>query len=104
MARRVPRLSTTFRRRLDRLGLRAGTTAYRAVFATIRALETGKLPGAADHETEFSPGRAYVRRIAGQNLWILYRFDDDHVFVMTARSDVLRSRAERDQRRPELVR
>jgi hypothetical protein len=85
VARRVPRLSTTFRRRLDTLGVRAGTREYRAVFATISALETGALPGAADHETEFSPGRAYVRRVAGHNLWIPYRFDDDHIFVMTAR-------------------
>jgi len=86
VARRVPRLSTTFRRRLDGLGVRAGTKEYRAVFATISAMESGTLPGAADHECEFSPGRAYVRRVAGHNLWILYRFDDEHVFVMTARS------------------
>jgi hypothetical protein len=26
-----------------------------------------------------------VRGFAGHNLWILYRFDDEHVFVMTAR-------------------
>lgn len=59
---------------------------YRAVFATIGVLETGALPGIAGHETEFSPGRAYVRRVSGHNLWILYRFDDDSVFIMTARS------------------
>jgi len=87
VARRVPRLSTTFRRRLDGIGVRAGTLAYRAVFATIRALETGTLPGAADDETEFSPGRAFVRRVPGNNLWVLYRFDDDHVFIMTARNE-----------------
>ena len=87
MARRVPRLSTTFRVGLDRLGVRAGTKAYRAVFATIGAMEAGALPGPADHETDFRPARAYVRRVAGQNLWILYRFDDDHVFVMTARNE-----------------
>lgn len=87
MARRIPRLSTTFRRRLDRLGFRSGTKEYRAVFATISALETGASPGVADHETEFSPGRAYVRRVAGHNIWILYRFDDEHVFVMTARGE-----------------
>ncbi len=86
MARRVPRLSTTFRRRLDTLGVRPGTAEYRAVFVTISTLGTGALPGVADHETEFSPGRAYVRRVAGHNLWLLYRFDDDHVFIMTARS------------------
>ena len=57
------------------------------MFATIRPMETGTLPGAADHGTEFSPGRAYVRRVAGQNLWILYRFAADHVFIMTARAE-----------------
>jgi hypothetical protein len=85
VARRVPRLSTTFRRSLDRLGVRAGTREYRAVFAALGAMEAGPLPGAADHETGFSPGRAHVRRVTGHNLWILYRFDDEHVFVMTAR-------------------
>lgn len=56
------------------------------MFATINAMETSALPGPGDHETEFSPGRAYVRRVTGHNLWLLYRFDDDHVFMMTPRS------------------
>jgi len=86
VARRVPRLSTTFRRSLDRLGVRAGTKEYRAVFAAIGAMEAGTLPGAPDHETAFSPGRAFVRRVLGQNIWILYRFDDEHLFVLTARN------------------
>lgn len=86
MARRVPRLSTTFRRSLDRLGVRAGTKEYRAVFAAIGAMEAGPLPGAADHETAFAPGRAFVRRVLAQNLWILYRFDSQHLFVLTARN------------------
>jgi hypothetical protein len=25
--------------------------------------------------------------VVGQNLWILYRFDDEHVSVMTARAE-----------------
>jgi hypothetical protein len=51
----------------------------------MRALASAALPGAGDFETPFSPGRAFVRRVVGQNLWTLYRFDDDQVFVMTAR-------------------
>jgi hypothetical protein len=51
----------------------------------MRALAAADLPGAGDFETSFSPGRAHVRRVASQNLWLLYRFDDDFVFVMTAR-------------------
>ena len=58
----------------------------RAVNATIRTLKDDALPGAGDYETAFAPGRAYVRRVVGQNLWLLYRFDDEHISVLTARS------------------
>jgi len=58
------------------------------VFAAIGALvKTEQLPGVADDETRFAPTRAYVRRVAGHNVWILYRFDDEHVYVMTARGE-----------------
>jgi hypothetical protein len=57
------------------------------VSAATRALAAGDLPGAGDFETSFSPGRAHVRRVPGHNLWLLYRFDDQHVFIMTARGD-----------------
>ncbi len=83
---RVPRLSTTLRRTLDALGVRSGTALHRAVNATIRALKNDTLPGAGDYETAFAPGRAHVRRVPGQNLWLLYRFDNEHVTVMTARN------------------
>lgn len=59
---------------------------HRAVFATIRALSTDPLPGAGDYETAFLPSTAYVRRVTGQNIWLLYRFDDEHLSVMTARN------------------
>jgi hypothetical protein len=26
-----------------------------------------------------------VRRVTGQNIWLFYRFDHDHVFILTAR-------------------
>ena len=86
VAARILRVSTTFRRSIDKLGVQAGSPAYRAVFATMRGLASAELPGAGDFETSFSPARAFVRRVGGHNLWIIYRFDDDHVFVMTARS------------------
>lgn len=85
MAARILRVSTTFRRSVEKLGVPAGSPAYRAVSATMRALASAALPGAGDFEIRFSPGRAFVRRVVGQNLWILYRFDDDQVFIMTAR-------------------
>lgn len=47
------------------------------MFATIAALaDANELLGAADDETTFAPGRAFVRRVDGRNVWILYRFDD----------------------------
>jgi hypothetical protein len=78
-------VSTTVRRSVEKLGVLAGSPAYRAVTATIRALASAELPALADFETAFSPGRAFVRRVGGHNLWVLYRFDDHNVFVMTAR-------------------
>lgn len=86
MARRITRLSTTLGRSLDRIGVRSGTALHRAVYATIRSLGTDALPGAGDYETSFAPGVAHVRRVPAQNLWLLYRFDDEHVTVMTART------------------
>lgn len=86
MAGRTLRLSTTFRQSVQRLGVPSGSPAYRAVSATMRALASSPLPGGGDFETPFSPGRAYVRRVAGHNLWVLYRFEDEHVFILSARS------------------
>jgi hypothetical protein len=65
-----------------------GSPGFRAVFAAVAALaEADALPGVADDETTFGPGRAFVRRVGGRNVWILYRFDDDNVFAMTTRGD-----------------
>jgi hypothetical protein len=86
VAGRILRLSTSFRQSVQRLGVPSGSRAYRAVSATLRALVSTPLPGGGDFETPFSPGRAYVRRVVGHNLWLLYRFDDEPVFVLTARS------------------
>jgi hypothetical protein len=86
VARRVAQLSTRFRRSVIDLGLAPGSLGFRAVFATVAALAgTDELPGPGDDETSFGPGRAFVRRVSGRNVWILYRFDDQHVYVMTTR-------------------
>ena len=87
MAGRILKISSTFRRSVQGLGVSAGSAAYRAVSAATRALAAGELPGAGDFETSFSPGRAHVRRVLGHNLWLLYRFDGQYVFIMTARGD-----------------
>ncbi len=82
---RILRVSSTFRKSVERSGVQAGSPTYRGVFAVLRALIAAELPGSGDYETAFAPGRAHVRRVVGHNLWLLYRFDDQHVFVMTVR-------------------
>lgn len=87
MGERVPRLSSTFRRSLREQGVQAGSSNFRAVFKTVAALaRTSDLPGPLDVEVRFRPGRAYVRRVSGENLWVFYRFDLQHLYVMTARN------------------
>jgi hypothetical protein len=68
-----------------KLGVLVGTPAHRAISSTMRALAAADLPGPGDFEASFAPGKAHVRRVAGQNVWLLYRFDDQFVFLMTAR-------------------
>ena len=86
MAGRVAQLSTTFRRSVIDLGLQPGSPGFRAVFTTVAALANAdELPGAGDDETKFGPSRVFVRRVSGRNVWILYRFDEDHVYAMTTR-------------------
>jgi hypothetical protein len=56
--------------------------------ATVVALSTSeKLPGASDVRSRFAPGYAHVRRVVGFNFWIWYRFDDDHVDVLTLKNE-----------------
>lgn len=88
MPARVPRLSVGFVRSKGRLRLGAGSAALRKVLVTVRSLsDADTLPGPADFETTFAPGRAYVRRVAGQNLWVLYRFDETYVDILALRDD-----------------
>jgi len=86
VARRVAHLSTTFRRSVTDLGLAPGSPGFRAVFATVAALTEGKSCLAlATTRPTFAPGRAFARRVSGRNVWILFRFDDHHLFALTAR-------------------
>ena len=92
MAGRIPRLTSGFRRSLRPLGIHGGSVRSRAIGSTVTALTNPvTLPGPGDYETAFHPGRAHVRRVQGQNLWILYRFDAVHVEVLTIRSRPFRS-------------
>ncbi len=86
LARRIPRLSATLKRGLLELGVVLRSPGFRAVFATVGALANAEtLPALADSETIFPPGQAYMRRVPGQNLWILFRFDATHVDVLAVR-------------------
>ena len=63
-----------------------GSQRSRAVFAAIGALAAAdELPDQIDFETGFAPGRAYVRKVPGYGVWILYRFDEAHVSILQAR-------------------
>jgi hypothetical protein len=54
----------------------------------VRAIADAEaLPGPADFETAFAPGRANARRVSGHNLWVLYRFDATYVDVLTVRNE-----------------
>jgi len=88
VAGRILTLSTTFGRSLRKLGIAADSPRQRVVMASVHALTaTRDLPASNDYETRFSTRRAHVRRVPGNNVWLLYRFDADHVYVMTARGE-----------------
>jgi hypothetical protein len=55
--------------------------------ATVGALSTSELPGHSDVRSRFAPGHAHVRRVPGQNFWIWYRFDDEHVDILTLKNE-----------------
>jgi hypothetical protein len=61
------------------------TPRGRKVGATIAALSVAPvLPGPEDLEVPVPPtGRAYVRRVQGENLWLWYRATDEVLRVVT---------------------
>src|SRR5688572_6870770 len=83
MARR-PRITSWYRRQIDRV-LTFGSERSLAVGRTVSALTSAEnLPGPGDFESHRKPiGRAWVRRVAGRNLWLWYRFSDDEVSLLT---------------------
>lgn len=87
MARRV-RVSTWYARTSGRVLNRPSPRAD-AVARTARALAAAsELPGPGDYESTTHPvGRAWVRRVAGRNLWLWYRFNDDEVTLVTVTTD-----------------
>ena len=82
MAARIIALSTGYSRAFQRLGL-SGTVRGQRTARTILSMEAAVLPGPQDIEAPVPPtGRAYVRRVAGENLWVWYRATDDTLRVL----------------------
>jgi hypothetical protein len=64
VARRITKLSATFRRSVVDLGILPRSPGYRAAFATLAVLaDAEELPGPADDETRFGVGHLHVRRV-----------------------------------------
>jgi hypothetical protein len=47
-------------------------------------LASDELPAPSDFETRFSTRRAHVTRVRSENIWILYRFDHERLYMVTA--------------------
>jgi hypothetical protein len=70
-------------------GLRPGSPCAVAVARTVRALaDASELPGKSDFEAAVRRiGRAWVRRVSRQNLWVWYRLREDELVLVTVTSD-----------------
>lgn len=80
--RRVVRLGRGYLHGIARLKPRGATAITLA--ATLRSLEAAEvLPGPLDGETMIPPvRRAWFRRVAGANLWVLYEARDGEVILL----------------------
>jgi hypothetical protein len=70
-------------------GLRPGSVCAVAVARTVRALaDADELPGKSDFEaTVRRIGRAWVRRVTRQNLWVWYRIRDEELVLVTVTNE-----------------
>ena len=86
---RQPRLTSRYLRAASRLGLTAGSVRGAALARTLRALLlAAELPGPADTRAVIPPtAEAYVRRVAGQNVWLWYRFDGSEVVLLSVTTE-----------------
>lgn len=69
--------------------LQPGSGAALDVARTVRALASAEeLPGPGDFEGATRPvGRAWVRRVAGRNEWLWYRFNPEEVILLTTTTE-----------------
>lgn len=82
---RVAKPTPRFLKRLQALGIPSGSALSRAIAHEIGALAgADALPGPLDFETTIPPTHsAWVRRLTGENIWLLYAWDDEHVSLLT---------------------
>jgi hypothetical protein len=87
VARRL-RLSTWFVRHVGE-AVRPGTERSRALAAALRALASSPdLPAPQDYQAVRRPtGRAWVRRVAGENLWAWYRLKPEELLVLAVTTE-----------------
>lgn len=82
---RVVRLTATYRRRLLACGVTTGSALAREVGRHVRDLADARdLPDATlDAEALIPPThRAYVRRVAGRNVWLWWRVDETELVML----------------------
>jgi hypothetical protein len=81
---RAVRLKQPLHSALRRLNVRAGTPRWLAVTRFLARVVTDDLPGPVDVRAPLPPtGAIWVRRLAAENLWVWFTWDDVHVHVHT---------------------
>ena len=82
---RVVKLTPRFAARLSAANVVRGSGVSQAIGATLAALaEAEHLPGLLDTIAAIPPtGRAFVRRVAGRNLWLWYHLTEAEVVPVT---------------------
>lgn len=71
---------------LVRLGIKGGSDTAKAVVATTKALAANELPSPFDYAVARPPvgARLWVRRVARENVWLFFVFDEARVLIVQA--------------------
>ena len=83
------RLTDRYARATQRLGLKPGAVRGAAPARSIRALlASDDVPSALETQAAISPTTtAFVRRIAGHNVWLWYRTTDAEIILLSLTSE-----------------
>lgn len=81
---RLIRLGQRYLAQASKAGVIPGSRRGAAVSRTVAALASATLPGAADYEAPLPPvGRAWVRHVLNENIWLWFRFNDQDLILVT---------------------